>query len=229
MSYDLAVWYADSMITSQEGTATYRALCDGEQTSAIAHKAIAEFLADLVRIHPEISSLHHADAEGSPWTHDFERSDAHVLLCMKWSWADKIWPAVARLASEHGLVCYNPQGNFALYPPKLQDLPHLRLQMENWTIIDDPTDVQIEAALQTLDDANSFAVLERQTSRFIQTRCQPGQGFSLEYKDDSTSHYYCGDANLDLAPVVEAFQSYASATFDWKDKFERLINALTGS
>ena len=99
----------------------------------------------------------------------------------------------------------------------------MRLQLKNWTIIDNPTSAQVEAALQTLDEGNSFAVLEQKRSKFMQARYLPGSGFVLEYKDDSPDgHYYCAQTHLGLADVIKAFQFYADGRIDWKREFQWL-------
>jgi hypothetical protein len=99
----------------------------------------------------------------------------------------------------------------------------MRLQLENWTIIDNPTAAQIEVALQTLGDGNSFAVLEQKRLKFMQTRYRPESGFILEYKDDSPAgHYHCAKTDLGLADIIKAFQSYADGRVDWKSGFQWL-------
>jgi hypothetical protein len=209
------------LITSVEAEAVYRELCVGDESHVRPHPAVNGFLADLVLVYPELSRIPASQTEESAWTQDFDVSSAHVLMFIKWSRANDVWPIVAELAPRHGLVCYNPQGRFVLYPPELQDIPHMRLQMENWTIIDNPTGGQINSSLQTLGERNSFGVLEQTRSKFMQAMFQPPLGFALEYKDDSPAgHYYYPGNDLTLAQVVEAFQSYARGSTEWRFSFK---------
>src|SRR5204862_1773297 len=106
--------------------------------------------------------LPESEIENSPWSQDFELSDRHVLVFIRYSRADDMIPFIEALTATYGLSYYNPQGNFVIYPPELESVPHLRFILGSEAIVDDPTSEEIEKLLSTLDkERNTFAVLER--------------------------------------------------------------------
>jgi hypothetical protein len=125
-------------------------------------------------------------------------------------------PLIEGLAAKHDLVCFNPQWPCVVYPPRIAAMPHLRLSLENSTLIDKPTPDQIADALSTLSsDGNSFAILERTNTSYFQTALQSTGEYIIEYQDGSLDKHYQSTAK-DPQRVIAMFQAYGAGDDSWK-------------
>lgn len=219
MSYDLAIWYSPERITSRQAQEIYESLCREDTGALLPSKKISDFILSLSQRYPSLNRLPESDFEDSPWSADFNLSDRHVLLCIRYSRVDDMIPVIDELTVKYGLIYYNPQGNFVIYPPELESVPHSRLILGRGAIVDDPTSEEIEKSLSTLDkERNAFAVLERSDLQFIQAGFDDAGEFILEYRD-GLPHYRYGGNRLSIQEIIKAFQAYAR-------KEERQINDL---
>ena len=220
MSYDFAVWYASRPITCQEAEQIYGRLCDEDLTAVEPNPRIADFLADLTARYPEIDNCDDEDLDECPWSNAFDRSEGHVIICMCFSRTTEVLPFVEELASEHGLVYFDPQTLVVLYPPQIAAIPHFRISLEDGTVIDNPTPDSIATALSSLDkDENSFAILERTELTYIQTGRQPNDEYVIEYQEGSLREHF-QTFTTDLHCVIDVFQSYAAGNDSWKQVCE---------
>ncbi len=150
MSYDLAVWHASRPITTQEASDIYRRLGEEELSAVGPHQGANAFLAELTTQYPQIDDWDESDIDNCPWSGAFDQSDRYLLIYISFSRVAEIMPLIEGLAAKHDLVCFNPQWPCVMYPPRIAAMPHLRLSLENRTLIDNPTPDQIANALSTL-------------------------------------------------------------------------------
>lgn len=119
MSFDLAVWYPDRMLSAEEAGRRYARLCEGDASDVVEHASVAAFYDELVAKHPEIDTIPEEkidDHELCPWSIAMDRSPGHVIMCCVWSRADYVRSFVGELAAKHGLVLYDPQEEAATFP-----------------------------------------------------------------------------------------------------------------
>lgn len=109
MSYDLAVWDGELPRGDEAGAVfdeLYERYLDSEDVIAELSPRIAAYVEALVARYPD-------DAAGSPWASPpviDEASGPIVYLLMSYSRAEEVSEYAAALAREHGLVCFDPQG-----------------------------------------------------------------------------------------------------------------------
>lgn len=220
MSYDLAVWYSTQPITTQEAAAIYGRLGTETVNDVEHHPGVNSFVEELTAQYPQIDDWADDDIDDCPWNDAFDQSPGYVVMCISFSRVNEIVPMVQKLAAKHDLVCFNPQWPCVVYPPRLAAMPHLRLSLENWTVIDKPTPEQIAEALSSLTtEGNSFAILERTDSTYLQTGLQTTGEYVVEYQDGSLDKHYEAITE-DPRQVVAAFQAYATGSDNWKREFE---------
>jgi hypothetical protein len=109
MSYDLAVWDGE-LPRGDEASAVfdelYERYLDSEDVIAEISPRIETYVKALVERYPD-------DVAGSPWASPpviGEAAGPIVYLLMSYSRAEEVSEHAAALAREHGLVCYDPQG-----------------------------------------------------------------------------------------------------------------------
>ena len=121
VSFDLAVWFESAPITNEDATKKYHQLAEGDVTGATEHPSIERFVRELSARYPNLDDLPEDELDDSPWSCGFDRSDAHVLTCMRWSVSKDVIDLIAALAEKHGLVLYDPQGSAVHLPSALVD------------------------------------------------------------------------------------------------------------
>lgn len=118
MSYDLAVWYPNRLLSDEEALEQYYQLCDESIAGLEPHPAIQAFYQELSRMHPEINDVPEDKAEDfdfSPWSVEHDRSDRHIIMCCVWSHANYVHNLVLKLAKKHGLAVFDPQRTIIHY------------------------------------------------------------------------------------------------------------------
>jgi hypothetical protein len=109
MSYDLAVWDGELPRGDEAGAVfdeLYERYLDSEDVIAELSPRIAAYVEALVERYPDNSA-------DSPWASPpvfDEASGPIVYLTMSYSMAEEVSEYAAALAREHGLVCFDPQG-----------------------------------------------------------------------------------------------------------------------
>jgi hypothetical protein len=119
MSYDLAVWYPDRLLSAEQALTQYDELCDENISGLKLHPSIDAFYKELSNIHPEIDDVPEDkldDVIFSPWSVAHDRSDRHIIMCCVWSRADYVHEFVLNLANKHGLAVFDPQLTKIHYP-----------------------------------------------------------------------------------------------------------------
>ena len=112
MSYDLAVWVGARPRSDADASSLYEQLMERMEVGepdVEPSPAIRAYVEALLQRWPDITD----DAgEDSPWADGPLMANAvgdAIYFSMVWSRAEEASAFAARLAEEHGLVCYDPQ------------------------------------------------------------------------------------------------------------------------
>ena len=114
MSYDLAVWEGARPESDEAAEQVYLGFAElylesEEPPAELPTPAIRRYVEALLEHWPDIDS---EEGEDSPWSVGGMMSDAtgpFFYFAMVWSRAEEASEYAARLAAEHGLVCFDPQ------------------------------------------------------------------------------------------------------------------------
>jgi nucleotide-binding universal stress UspA family protein len=114
----LIVWKAPKV---PDEDAAVRLLHDydktGDESAFEPSKDVVRFYDDLLALWPSLEDLNADDADLPPsWSELPERSNRVVSMEYRWSAADAFLEDIERLAREHGLVLYDPQGPVVIDP-----------------------------------------------------------------------------------------------------------------
>jgi hypothetical protein len=112
MSYDLAVWEGDRPADNAAGLTTFRALYEryvskGQIPPTPRIRAYVEVL-----LERWIDLTEDDDDERSPWSTGpliKEASGPFIYFPMVYSRCEEVSAGAARIAADHGLVCFDPQ------------------------------------------------------------------------------------------------------------------------
>ena len=112
MSFDLAVWEGDRPATDADASAIYERLMNRMEAGDFVDPPsprIRAYVESLLGRWPDITE---DDGEDSPWADGPLIGNAFgdaIYFGMVWSKAEEASDFAARLAAQHGLVCYDPQ------------------------------------------------------------------------------------------------------------------------
>ena len=112
MSYDLAIWFSNPILSDEQALQQYHKLCEGDISQLNPHASIGNFYLDLYKIHPEIDDVPEdklGDFNFSPWSVAHDLSDRHIMISCVWSHADYVHDLVLELAKKHQLAVFDPQ------------------------------------------------------------------------------------------------------------------------
>lgn len=107
MSFDLAVWHESGQISDSEAQATYEKLCEGMPLPASSR--VLDFVTQLASRFPQIDDLDEDEVEDCPWTCEWDQSDGHCILNLRWDVVDTMVSEIVALADKCGIICYDPQ------------------------------------------------------------------------------------------------------------------------
>ena len=134
MSFDLAVWHAESQPTNEEAAAIYLELCENWPYLQGDHPSVAAFYQELTQRWPEIDTVPEdrvGDFDYCPWSCALSHSGMAVVMSCVWPKADEVAAFVRELASRHGLVLFDPQSN-CLYLPRHDAPEHSMREKSGW-------------------------------------------------------------------------------------------------
>src|SRR5215211_6078948 len=86
MSYDLAIWFPNEMLSDEQALKQYHKLCNEDTRGLIPHSSIGGFYSERYRIHPEIDDVpedKRGDFDFSPWSVEHDLSDRHLETISK--------------------------------------------------------------------------------------------------------------------------------------------------
>ncbi len=130
MSGRLIVWKAPPV---DDEDAAARLLHDfyasGDESAFEPSEDVARFYDDLMALYAPLEEVDVEDVDLAPsWSSTPERSDRVVCINYRWSAPNALLSDIERLAREHGLVLYDPQGPAVLDPddPQTEYVPDKR-------------------------------------------------------------------------------------------------------
>jgi hypothetical protein len=121
MSFDLAVWHGETIVSVKDAADLYLKLCKQEWTSTEWYASVEAFYVELCSRYPEIDTLSDDELDRCPWSCAHDRSGHHIIMCL--NDGDQLEEAalfVTRLAARHDLICFDPQGQKVYLPPGLK-------------------------------------------------------------------------------------------------------------
>jgi hypothetical protein len=122
MSYDLAIWFPNQILSDEQAYQQYRKLCDEDISGLTSHPSIGRFYLELYKIHPEVDDVPDdkiGDFDFCPWSVEHDLSDRHLMLSCAWSHAKYVHDLILELAKKHGLAVFDPQLIKIHYPTDL--------------------------------------------------------------------------------------------------------------
>lgn len=216
MSFDLAVWREEAPITASAAQEKYLRFCDG-MLDGEADPRVAAFVTDVAALFPYLKD----DTESSPWSCDPWIGPDHIIMTIQYSRAGEVESAAGHLATEHGLVYYDPQRYSVRNPPALLSRPGPMLTMCDGSALHEPAASALSEALRTLSARNWFAILEVADQVYVQVGLGPKAGignaegaYSLEHRDGSPERHR-RHVTTDLDVVIGAFQALAAGEEGW--------------
>jgi len=112
MSYDLAIWFPNQILSDEQAYQQYRKLCDEDISGLTSHPSIGRFYLELYKIHPEVDDVPDdkiGDFDFCPWSVEHDLSDRHLMLSCVWSHANHVHDLILGLARKYGLAVFDPQ------------------------------------------------------------------------------------------------------------------------
>ncbi|GAA4193557.1 hypothetical protein GCM10022252_36680 [Streptosporangium oxazolinicum] len=214
MSFELAVWYEPKPITREHAENVFQALRHGDREDAWAAppgepEATLPHDADPrpggredVETHPGVTAF--ADRlPGAEWL-----SPDHVLVGVDLERADEVSAEVFALATECGLVCYDPQRGLVHNLSPRGVYPTMEMRTGDGMIVVGPDLQLISDALATMSPQNPFTALVVFGEHFVQSSPE-SSGYELEYKDSVRNRMFRTHVP-DLGAVQDAFTEYAT-------------------
>ncbi|MEV0756998.1 hypothetical protein [Streptosporangium sp. NPDC050280] len=147
-------------------------------------------------------------------------SPDHILVSMDPERADDVSSEVFALATECGLVCYDPQRGLVHNLSPRGVYPTMEMRTGDGMIVVSPDLQLISDALATMSPQNPFTALVVFGEHFVQSSPEIS-GYELEYKDSVRNRMFRTHVP-DLKAVQEAFTEYATGEraflerHDWK-------------
>lgn len=118
MSFDLAVWDCNGLVTNQDVKVKYESFCERllEAKNGPPTLKIKAFVQELEDRFPANNPYVEEDLEDCPWNSAFDTSGDFTLLTISWARVAEVAPFVTMLARKHGMICYNPQDESIAWP-----------------------------------------------------------------------------------------------------------------
>jgi hypothetical protein len=125
VSYDLAVWVGARPPSDTDASSIYERLMDQMEAEEIETNPSPEILAYVEALLARWPDITEDGGDDSPWADGPLIANAFgeaMYFSMVWSQAEEASDFASRLASQHGLVCYDPQSE-TLRPPQTPGNP----------------------------------------------------------------------------------------------------------
>jgi len=211
MGLNLFVWHETAPISATDARAKVDRWNAGDR-QVFAHRAeVAGFREALLRRFPAHDPL-------GVWKSVPPPSDQVVTASCTWLGAALVAQAATDLATEHGLVCYEPASHI-LHPNAAGYVAQFVLTAAGVPTIPDPDAKRLDWVVRRLDDRNFFAVLDRADGRFAQVGYGPQAGlpagtWALEYYEDGLFR----TRTPEVEEAVRFFQDYLADDDAWRGR-----------
>jgi hypothetical protein len=211
MGLHLFVWHETKPLSADEARSKVDRWAAGDTGVFARHPEVAAFLYALVEKFPASDPL-------GVWKSMPPPSDQVVAISCTWLGAALVAQAAAELATEHGLVCYEPRSHI-LNPNAPGYVPEFVLTGAGAPAIPDPDAQRLDWAVRRLNDRNYYAILDRADGRFAQVGYGPSAGlpagtWALEYEEDGLH----ATRTTDVAEAVQFLQDYLAEDSGWRER-----------
>lgn len=222
MSFDLAVWFEPTAVTSSEAIRKHDGFASRAPDAGPADPRAVAFHRELIARYPGLSDLPDDQLERIPWHGDPEIVGEAVLMTMSWSTPDETVQFILELAERHEMVLFDPQDGTVYLPPTLRGEPELRLSVCDGARIENPDTAALEAAVGRLSPGNWFLVLDRgdhylQVGLGEQAKAPAGR-YVLELRQGQRDRHFRAEV-AERAEVVRAFTGFAAGHDSWQQEF----------
>ncbi|HHF3081720.1 TPA: hypothetical protein ACPJ03_004667 [Vibrio diabolicus] len=119
MSFDIAILSLEKRVSNSEASKIYAEILEGNYSHIAKNAAIEDLYRELTAIHPEIDDIPDEkidDIDFCPWSCEFDKSAAHIIISSVWSKSDYVYELVQSLAVKHSLALFSPQTEVVVYP-----------------------------------------------------------------------------------------------------------------
>ncbi|HBI3715768.1 TPA: hypothetical protein K4M41_004586 [Vibrio parahaemolyticus] len=119
MSFDIAILSLEKRVSNAEASEIYAEILEGNYSNVAKNAAIEDLYLELTAIHPEIHDIPDdktEDIDFCPWSCEFDKSAAHIIISSVWSKSDYVYELVQSLAVKHRLALFSPQAEVVVYP-----------------------------------------------------------------------------------------------------------------
>jgi hypothetical protein len=188
-----------------------------------AHPAVPVMRDALLDRFPPLESLDEENIDTlGVWSFTPVPSESVLALSCVWSRADEVGAAVTSMASDHGLVCYEP-GYHILNPNAAGYVPGFTLTSPALLpAVLDPDARRVEWIARQLGDENHFAVLERADGWYVQVGYGervgvPAGTYVLEYREGSADRHFRTETR-DVAEATRFLQEFLAGKERWKHR-----------
>lgn len=204
MGLDMFVWHEAEPISADEARAKLDRWAESEPGVFTATPALQRFRDALRQRFKRVEFL--------------DEGDGILAVSCGWLIAADVTDAAVALATEHGLVCYEPASE-VLNPNAPGYVAEFVLTGAGIPTIPDPDPQRLDWAVRRLDDRHYFAILDHADGRYAQigygeqAGVKPGT-WALEYHDDGLFR----TETTDIADAVRFFRDYVSGGNGWRNR-----------
>jgi hypothetical protein len=220
MSFDLGVWrYSGNGITADEARRIYLDLCSRPFESFIPGPEMAEFVAQVVERFQAAQG-----ASETPWAVAPDIGTDCAVMPIRSAFSGEVYPIIRELASERGLVVFDPQRSLVYQPePSSVSSQAMTLKLTDGSVVVNPSREVIESAVRRLSATDWFVILERNDNYYLQAGYgdragAPKNRYVIEYRDGSPdAHWRTFTQNIADIPAV--FLEYLQGGTEWISRF----------
>ncbi|MCP2327293.1 hypothetical protein HDA40_005800 [Hamadaea flava] len=222
MSFDLYVWHEPAPLTADAALGKLEQWAEGAEDPFAAHPAVMAMRNALLERFPPLESLRAEELDSSGvWSLTPEPSESILSISIIWSRAAEVGEAVAAMANDYGLVCYEP-GFHIVNPNAPGYIPAFVLTSAAYPDVPDPDAQRIEWTVRKLSNENHYAVLERADGWYVQVGFgekvgAPAGTYGLEYREGSSDSGARAETR-DVAEAVRLLQEFLGGQEHWKHR-----------
>ncbi|EHR5764787.1 TPA: hypothetical protein ACMD08_004470 [Vibrio parahaemolyticus] len=119
MSFDIAILSLEKRVSNSEASEIYAELLEGNYSNVVENAAIEDLYRELTAMHPEIDGIPDEkidDIDFCPWSCEFDKSAAHIIISSVWPKSDYVYELVQSLAVKHRLALFSPHAEVVVCP-----------------------------------------------------------------------------------------------------------------
>lgn len=220
MSFQLGIWFSEKPLSLSGAGELFDQMAEGKTAGLRANAGVKAFFNQLVRRYPSLDNWPSENLDECPWADPPEYRPTHVMLSLLDEFVEPLEAVVVDLALDNGLLVYDPQTPDLHLPPALENETFWRLEAGDTETLD-PDAGAIQAALRALTTAeDSYVVLSRSATAFMQAVLDTGSEYILEVQDGGGADLFQA-VTQDRAVAERAFAAFrAGDEAGWKNALD---------